>query len=141
VTKTWDDLSQPYNWHAWAEAARAGHSGRLLAFNKGTQLNDAFGMLTDEQDYTAGERNGFDVTQAEAPARPGLVWHLLGYMGKDWGKTGEPTRSDAWMIDYVRRINDGGGVVTMDVHVENGRVHPPHLAQLVAIRQAIRGAP
>jgi hypothetical protein len=138
ATAGWDDLSKPYNWHGWAAAARAGNPASLLAFNKGTHLEDAFGALTDEQDYTAGERNGFDVTPHDAPARPGLVWHLLAYMGKDWGKPGGPTRSDQWMIDYIRRINDAGGVVTMDVHVTDGRVHEPHLKQLVAIRRALR---
>jgi hypothetical protein len=139
VTGGWDDPTKQYNWHTWAEAARAGNPGRLLAFNKGTHLEDAFGALADEQDYTAGERNGFDVTPRDAPGRPGLVWHLLGYMGKDWGKAGAPAKTDTWMIDYIRRINDDGGVVTMDVHVENGRVHEPHLKQLIAIRDALRG--
>jgi hypothetical protein len=66
------------------------------------------------------------------------VWHLLGYMGKDWGQPGGPTKTDDWMIDYVRRINAAGGVVTMDVHVEKGHVHDPHLKQLIAIRRALR---
>ncbi len=137
TTTGWDDLSQPCNWHTWAEAARAGHPGRLLAWNKGTSLADAFGALTDEQDYTAGERNGFDVTPREVPGPTNLVWQLLGYMGDDWGKTGGPRKTDAEMIDYVRRINERG-VVTIDVNVENGRVHEPHLKQLIAIRKALR---
>jgi hypothetical protein len=138
TTTGWDDLSQPCNWRTWAEAARAGNPGRLLTWNKETSLADAFGALTDEQDYTAGERNGFDVTPREVPGPTNLVWQLLGYMGDDWGKTGGPKKSDAEMIDYVRRINERGGVVTIDVHVENGRVHEPHLKQLIAIRKALR---
>ena len=139
TTTGWDDLSQPCNWHTWAAAARAGNPARLLAFNKGTNIADAFGALTDEQDYTAGERNGFDVTPREVPGAPKLVWHLLAYLGQDWGKTGGPEKGDQEMIDYVRRVNERG-VVTIDVHVENGHVHEPHLRQLIAIRQALRGS-
>ncbi len=139
TTTGWDDLSQPCNWHTWAAAARAGNPGRLLAFNKGTKLEDAFGALTDEQDYTAGERNGFDVTPHDVPGAPNLVWHLLAYLGDDWGKTGGPKKSDADMVDFIRRVNERNGVVSIDVHVENGRVYEPHLKQLIAIRRAIRG--
>jgi hypothetical protein len=138
TTGGWDDLSRPYNWHTWAAAARAGNPGRLLAFNKGTRVEDAFGLLTREQDYTAGERNAFDLLPKDAPCPPDLQWHLFCYLGKDWGQPGGPLKSDAWMVDYVRRVNEQGGVVTFDVHIIDGSVYEPHLRQLRAIREGIR---
>jgi hypothetical protein len=138
TTSGWDDAKQTYNWHTWADAARAGNPARLLAFNKGTSIDDAFGVLTDEQDYTAGERNGFDLVPENAPAPSGVQWHLLGYMGENWGKKGGPSKSDDWMIDYVRRINEQNGVVSIDVHVDQGRVDESHHRQLLAIRNALR---
>jgi hypothetical protein len=139
TTDGWDDDAQPYNWHTWAEAARTGHPERLLAFNKGTAVEHAFGVLTDEQDFTAGERNGFDLTPKDAPAPDNLQWHLLAYMGEDWRQKNGPTKSDAWMIDYIRSINEQGGVVSIDVHVDQGRVYEPHYKQLLAIGNALRG--
>lgn len=141
TTGGWDDLTQPYNWRTWADAARAGNLHCLLAFNKGTSVQDAFGKLTDQQDYTAGERNGFDLLPENAPAPPGLQWHLFAYLGEDWGKAGGPAKSDQWMIDYVRRVNEQGGVITFDVSVVDGRVHEPHLRQLCAIRKGITDMP
>jgi hypothetical protein len=138
TTGGWDDPTQPFNWHTWADAARAGNPNRLLAFNKGTSIENAFGALTDEQDYTAGERNGFDLVPEDAPAPLGLQWHLLAYMGANWGQKGGPTKSDAWMIDYVRRINEQGGVVSIDVHVNQGRMDESHYRQLLAIGNALR---
>ncbi len=138
-TGGWDDLTRTYNWRTWAEAARAGNPSCLLAFNKGTRVEDAFGKLTDEQDYTAGERNGFDLLPENAPPPPGLQWHLFAYLGEDWGKAGGPRQGDEWMVDYVRRVNEQGGVVTFDVCVVDGRVYEPHLRQLCAVRKSVRG--
>jgi hypothetical protein len=139
TTDGWDDSAQNFNWHTLASAARAGNPGRLLAFNKGTTVKDAFGILTDEQDYTAGERNGFDLVPEDAPAPLNVQWHLLGYMGENWAQKNGPTKSDAWMIDYVQKINDQRGAVTMEVHEDAGHVYEPHYRQLLAIRNAVRG--
>jgi hypothetical protein len=136
-TAGWDDETKPYNWHTWAAAARAGNPGRLLAFSKGSDKKFAFGRLTDEQDYTAGERNGFDFVPSDAPAPPGMQWHLLGYMGKDWAQRNGPVRSDEWMVDYVRKIIEQGGVISMDVNCVQGHIYEPHFKQLLAIRNGL----
>lgn len=138
TTSGWDDLSQSYNWHTWAAAARAGNPGCLLAFNKGTRVEDAFGKLTGEQDYSAGERNKFDLLPKDTSSPPELQWHIFCYLGADWGQPGEPANSDKWIIDYIRRVNQQGGVVTFDIYVVDGRVHEPHLRQLLAICKGVR---
>ncbi|MHC4517589.1 MAG: hypothetical protein ACYTAS_03285 [Planctomycetota bacterium] len=43
------------------------------------------------------------------------------------------------MIDYVRRVHQQGGVVTIEVNVaDDGALYEPHLKQLIAIRRALR---
>ena len=138
-TKGWDDLTQPYNWHTWAAACRAGNTQSLLAFNPGTDLKHAFTALCDEQDYTAGEQNEWTATPAKFPAPPGVQWQVLSFLGSNWAKADGPHLTDTAMIDYIRNVNAQGGTVTMDVHVAaDGKVFEPHLQQLIAIKQALR---
>jgi len=135
----WDDLSQPFNWNTWAAAVRAGNPGSIVAFNPGADIRHAFNKLTDQQDYTAGEQNEFGATPQSNPAQGGLQWHLLSYLGTQWGKADGPRRSSEWMIDYIRRVNAQGGTVTMDIPCSSeGRIYEPHIKQLIAIREAVR---
>ncbi len=139
-TRGWDDLARPYNWNTWAAACRAGNPKSILAFNPGADIRRAFTRLTPQQDYAAGEQNSFEATPTRNPAAPGLTWHVLGYLGTSWAKADGPRYSDAAMIDYVRMVNKQGGAVTIDVHVDpDGTVYPPHLRQLQAIGNAVRG--
>lgn len=138
-TAGWDDLSRPYNWNTWAAATRAGNRDSLLAFNPGADIKHAFTKLTDQQDYTAGEQNEFGATPRSHPAPAGLQWHILSYLGTSWAKADGPRRDDVWMIDYIRKVNQQGGVVTIDVNVaSDGTIYEPHLRQLMAIRKAVR---
>ena len=140
-TRGWDDLAKPNNWGTWAAACRAGNPESVLAFNPGVDIKKAFTALTDEQDYTAGERNDFDVKPDEHPAPASTQWHILSYLGTWWAKADGPRHDDAWMIDYVRTTNGQGGVVSIDVNVaDDGSVYPPHLAQLKALAAALRAS-
>jgi len=135
----WDDLAQPYNWNTWAAAVRAGNPASLIAFNPGAEIRHAFHKLTDQQDYTAGEQTQFGVTPQSYPAQGSLQWQILSHLGTRWAKADGPRRSDEWMIDYIRKVHDQGGVVTIDVNVAtDGTIYEPHLKQLVAIHQALR---
>ncbi len=140
-TAGWDDLKQPCNWTTWAAACRAGNPDSILAFNPGTKLPKAFQSLTAEQDYTAGEQNVLKGTPQTHPAPAGLQWHVLTYLGEWWGKA-KPEKvarfTDQEIIDYIRMVNQQGGVVSLDVAHDNGRIHPAHLRQLIAIKQALR---
>lgn len=138
-TVGWDDVTNPYNWNTWADACRAGNPDSLLAFNPGTDPHKAFSALCAQQDYTAGEQNEWTATPQQFPPTPGLQWHILSFLGSNWGKADGPRETDTTLIDYVRRVNAQGGVVTCDVAVNEGSIFPPHLHQLILLREAIRG--
>jgi hypothetical protein len=138
-TKGWDDLSQANHWNTWAAACRAGNPDSILAFNPGTRIDKAFGALCAQQDYTAGERNEFTITPEQRPAPAGVQWHLLAHLGSKWSFADGPQLSDEAMIAYIKTVHAQGGVVSMDVRVEdNGRVYEGHLRQLKALKEAIR---
>jgi len=139
-TAGWDDHYQAYNWSTWADACRAGNKNSILAFNPGTDIKKAFSALCEEQDYTAGEQNDWSATPQQFPVPTGLQWHILSFLGSHWAAADGPKQSDQAMIDYIRTVNTQGGVVTMDVNVSpDGKVYPPALEQLRAIKTAIRG--
>lgn len=138
-TAGWDDLSKPYNWNTWAAAVRMHNPNSIIAFNPGAEIKHAFKKLTDRQDYTAGEQNDFGATPQSHPAPQGLQWQILSYLGTAWARADGPRKDDAWMIDYVQKVHQQGGVVTIDVHVaSDGTIYEPHLRQLIAIRRALR---
>jgi len=137
-TAGWDDLDKPSSWRTWAQACRAGNPDSILAFNPGTRRDKAFTALTDEQDYTAGEQNTFEVTPESHPCPETMTWQILCHMGSTWGRTDGPQLGDAEMFDYVRRVNAQGGAVTFDVAHRLGRIHEPHLRQLRAVAAALR---
>jgi alpha-L-fucosidase len=137
-TAGWDDLSKPYNWNTWAAACRAGNPESILAFNPGTRIDKAFSALTGQQDYTAGEQNKFQVTPKTNLAPKELQWHILSFLGTRWAGKDGPTNSDEYMIDYVRKVNSFGGIVTIDVNVSgDGTIYEPHIRQLIAIGKEI----
>jgi len=135
---SWQDYTKPYNFRTWAASCRAGNSESLLAFNNGTDIDDAFRIMSDAQDYTAGEQRRFGATPENYPPYPGKQWHILSYLGDSWCHPSGPNYTDEWLIDYVKRINRQGGVVSIDVHVStDGRIYEPQLKQLEAIGKAI----
>ena len=138
-TSGYDDLTKPANWNTWAEAARAGYPGRLLAFNPGQGLHLAFRRLTPQNDFAAGEMNEWGATPKENPTPEGMQWNILSFMGNDWGLQNGPHKSDEWMIDYIKTVNEQGGVVTIDVALNSdGTIYAPHLKQLIAIGRSLR---
>jgi len=141
-TAGYDDLTKPANWNTWAEAARAGYPDRLLTFNPGQGLHVAFRKPTPQQDYTAGEVDEWGATPKANPAPEGMQWHMLSFMGKYWGIPSGPYKSAEYMIDYIRTVNQQGGVVTIDVALNpDGTIYPPHLKQLIAIGKGLREEP
>jgi hypothetical protein len=134
----WNDYSKPYNYKTFAAACRAGNPNSVLAFNNGAEFEKAFKIFSDAQDYMAGEQGRFGATPEFYPPYPKKVWHILSYLGYWWGQATGPNYTDAWLIDYVKKVNRQGGVVSIDVNVStSGVIYPPHLQQLIALGKGL----
>jgi len=119
--KSWnydDELLQLYY-----DAVKKGNPNALVAFNNGVS-----GVITREDglsDYCAGEQNDFTVLPRKRFA-DGAQWHVLAPLGlspdpKDpwnsWCKPGVK-RDSAYLRKYIDKVNSRGGVVTIDIWLE-----------------------
>ncbi|MDR1440074.1 MAG: hypothetical protein LBJ10_08740 [Clostridiales bacterium] len=104
----------------YADAMRAGNPDALLAFNNG--VFDTVTPYSALDDYTCGEMNDF-FDYPESRFIGGAQWHTLAPLGllrdasqrsSAWGAPG-CKRDGAYMRDYVRKVNEKGGVVSVDV--------------------------
>jgi hypothetical protein len=93
--------------------------------------------LTDQQDFLAGENTVFD--RLPDATSKGPAWHSISYLGATWSEPSADRYTNQQLINYVRNVNRGKGVVTMDVAVNaRGRLSVAQLAQLAAVKTAIR---
>ena len=107
----------------FADAVKKGNPDAIVSMNNG--LNDVLVKQHPSEDFTAGEyedfvyvpdKRFFDGAQAHIlaplgvspePERPGLAWCSKG------------VKYDAdYMTDYIKRCNDVGAVVTVDIHID-----------------------
>jgi alpha-L-fucosidase len=132
-----------YNDH-WLEyyvkAMRAGNKETLLAFNNG--VSEKVRYYTPLDDYVCGEMNYFEDIP-ETRFINGVQWHILAPLGvppkgkepnNAWCKPG-CKHSAEYMRDYVKKVNDKGGVVTIDVALyRDGHIGTEQMAVLKALK-------
>jgi hypothetical protein len=96
-----------------AEAVMAGGPQRIIALNVGVQ--DKVRAYTKWEDFTTGEQNEFkDVPESRWVG--GEQWHILSFLGcshQGWGTPGAKYKKSE-LADYVRKVNERGGVVSID---------------------------
>jgi hypothetical protein len=124
----------------YVKALRAGNSESLLAFNNG--VKDRVQYYTALDDYTCGEENYFEDIP-DARFIKGVQWHILAPLGvppkggsqwEGWCKPGCKYSAE-YMRDYVRRVTERGGVVTIDVALyRDGHIGAEQLAVLKALK-------
>ena len=124
-----------------ARAFKAGNPKRIIALNPGVELS----AYSRHDDFTAGEQNAF-LERPESRWLDGKQWHVLSYLG--------PERSDNYLsagwcepvtkygklelADYVRAVNQKGGVVSIDVLLyRDGGLDRSQLEVLKAIRPSL----
>lgn len=117
-------------WQTLAAALKAGNPRAIVALNNPQMVRS--NSSTDAEDFTTGEQNSFTEIP-ESRWRDGKQFHVLSYLGPDWGKP--EARYDAdYMADYVSAVNEAGGVVTIDVALfRDGSIDPTQLRTLQAM--------
>jgi gas vesicle protein len=124
---------------AIADACRAGNPDALVAFSppKGIARGSAY------DDYTAGNEHG---KVGNCPGRfvhNGLQWHVLRYMGHNWGgcckQREKPRFSPDQVASFTKGVVDKGGVVTWDTpyNKQNGHIADECYGHLQAIGKAL----
>ena len=95
-----------------AKGLRAGNPNRILAFNPG--VDPKVSAYSDHDDFTAGEQNSFESTPESGRFLKGAQWHILTFLGKNWGQAGVKLSKEE-LARYVWTVGRLGGVVTIDI--------------------------
>ena len=101
-------------------ACKKGNPNALITLNDGVAEN-GISVGYEKEDFTCGERNYFDFiptqrfygnAQAHILAPLGVGENEIG----GWGVFGVK-RDSEYLLDYVRKVNAAGGVVSIDIGV------------------------
>ena len=119
-TQMYDFNDEP-NYQSFGQALRSGNDAAIVAFNPG-QI--AFVPIEScEQDFTAGETaNHFATPPMRRTGNCGVQYHLLSYLGQNWGQRGSLPRfttdqvynmtaayvASQWAITWDAPIDDNG---------------------------------
>lgn len=95
-----------------AEGLRAGSAARIIALNPG--VDPGVRSYTPHEDYTCGEQNEFFEVPAERYL-DGEQWHILSFLSKTWWAEPGVGYKKGQFAEYVRQVNQRGGVVSVDV--------------------------
>ncbi len=145
-----------YDWPVWLAAARAGNPDTIVALNPGWINYDAKKSkpLTPLQDYMAGEMEKLPL-QYMPTGRfvDGVQWHALMPLDGVFGPGKPHSYEDKVLFDWVKRVKDVGGAVTLNVPISqggtmqyfpgvkdavNGQMHLPTIAQLKRLSKAVK---
>ena len=119
-----------------AAGLRAGSDKRIIALNPG--VDPEVRAYTPHEDYTTGEQNVFHEVPVERYLN-GEQWHILSFLSKTWwGEPGVGYKKNQF-INYIRNVNQRGGVVSVDVMVfRDGGLDRSQVELLKSVRQAVQ---
>lgn len=123
----------------YAQALKAGNPHAIIAFNPGVKQAE-----WKTSDYTAGEINEPFAESVSSRFINGQQAQILTFLGNRWGHS-NCRFSDAQWLDWIHKINQNGGTVTIDAHPaynrsENrpvGTFNDEQLRQLSAIGRGV----
>ena len=124
----------------YRDAIKSANPNALIAYNSGLLNSDGqLEKYMDFEDFTCGEKIGLDYVPKSGDIQGSLA-HLLIPIGRSnpeffgpWCGAGT-NYANADIKNYVRRVNDVGGIVTFDVRVlPDGSFDPSHIEALRGI--------
>jgi hypothetical protein len=136
----WDDETLA----EFSEALKSGNPNSVVCYNpqnlypyEYTWVNQGIvHAWNSAEDYTAGECFVLNTLPCQRFVN-GIQWNTTIYLGKDWGQPGLQY-SDAEWIEFIKKVNSFGGVMTLDALIRrDGSINPEQLKQLSAIKAGV----
>ena len=121
----------------YAAAAKKGNPNAVVAFNPAVADMRFRPIKTyaSGDDYLAGESDHplDDSNTITGPRLDGFQWHMLTYLGTEWGRPDSRYPDCVW-DEIIRRIVPKGGAITIDVNIDSkGRLCPSQMEQIKRI--------
>ncbi|MBQ8401374.1 MAG: hypothetical protein IJX14_05535 [Clostridia bacterium] len=118
-------------------AVKKGNPTALVSMNNG--VKDDLYRWYEKEDFTSGEFNDFTCIPGKTDVSPSVP-HILAPLGvspdgSPWGAWAKPgcKRDSAYMKEYIRRVNEAGGVVSVDIQIRYDSTYDP--AQLACLAE------
>ena len=99
----------------YAEALKSGNKNAILAFNGGV---NSYYYPSEYDDYIPGEWNDLSAPVCHDRWINGVQWHELSFISERWGG-GALHRSASEIATHIRNVNQNGGVVSLDVPMQD----------------------
>ena len=117
-------------------ALKKGNANSVICFNNA--VHPTIPYYTKWDDYLAGEMNEFKDMPPAGGKINGKQWHIVSFLGTDWFSPAV-NYTTSYMSDYINKVNDLGGVVTVDVCVyRNGAIAPAQFSFLKTVSNNIK---
>ncbi|MBQ3176282.1 MAG: hypothetical protein IJB52_00515 [Clostridia bacterium] len=126
------ELLTPY-----CNAVKKGNPSALVSMNNGVK-EDLYRWY-EKEDFTSGEFNDFTCIPGKTDVSPSVP-HILAPLGvssngSPWGAWAKPgcKRDGKYMKEYIRQVNEAGGVVSVDIQIRYDSTYDP--AQLACLAE------
>lgn len=117
-------------------ALKKGNANSVICFNNAVHPTIQYYSKWD--DYLGGEMNEFKDLPPAGGKINGKQWHIVSFLGTDWFSPAI-NYTTSYMSDYINKVNDLGGVVTIDVAVyRNGAIAPTQFSFLKTVSNNIK---
>ena len=120
------------------DATKVGNKNAISTCNPSIGI---FKATSRKQDFMAGEEAYFHHYPRKRfiSNKKQIQWHIMSFLGKDWSGLGTNRYQKRYLAEYIRGVNQNGGVVTVDMAVTpNGRIDSDQIGQMVYVKDVIR---
>lgn len=120
------------------DATKVGNKNAISTCNPSIGI---FKTTSSKQDFMAGEEAYFHhyPTKHFTSSQKGIQWHVMSFLGKDWSGLGVSRYNKRYLAEYIRGVNQNGGVVTVDMAVTpKGRIDTDQLHHMAYVKNVIR---
>jgi hypothetical protein len=120
------------------DATKVGNRNAISTCNPSISI---FKTTSSNQDFMAGEEAYFHhYPRTQFTSNPkNIQWHIMSFLGKDWSGLGTSRYQKRYLAEYIKGVNQNGGVVTIDMAVTpKGRIDADQISQMAYVKSAIR---
>jgi hypothetical protein len=120
------------------DATKVGNKNAISTCNPSIGI---FKTTSSKQDFMAGEEAYFHHYPRKqlTSNQKEVQWHIMSFLGKDWSGLGTNRYNKRYLAEYIKGVNQNGGIVTVDMAVTpKGRIDVDQISQMAYVKSIVR---